>query len=350
MIPGMAALVDAVQTNCDIADARHARDVSLCTYLLGMREFYRWEHQLPYGVAPPRDEVGRWISEREQRWESIVEAEFVAIPVAGRELDPFDAPRVNAALAGSGLVYGAGIGRFHKPHFFLGRLDRDEQRGTARLLVCGCEYARDVAAIPAASQGSTLIVRREALRQWLWEKAEGWNVKQQEGALKSALLAYGFDVDPMAAIERMTEAEIETLVLHEEGELAAGRLLGGAWADKLAGFGGKRAEIFARAVKDNLADCLVTLPALLQRDSADSMHFWFSTFDGLRRELFPRLVGAYEEVFAGDAKQLPLRDVALLDAAADAGRAHFAALGRRLLEMNESAIEALSHEAGTIAL
>ena len=34
MIAGMAALVGAVQTNCDIADARHARDVSLCTYLL----------------------------------------------------------------------------------------------------------------------------------------------------------------------------------------------------------------------------------------------------------------------------------------------------------------------------
>ena len=48
MIAGMAALVQAVQTNCDIADARHARDVSLCTYLLGMREFYRWE----CGAAP----------------------------------------------------------------------------------------------------------------------------------------------------------------------------------------------------------------------------------------------------------------------------------------------------------
>ena len=37
----------------------------------------------------------------------------MAIPVAGRELDPFDALQVNAALTGSGLVYGAGIGRFH---------------------------------------------------------------------------------------------------------------------------------------------------------------------------------------------------------------------------------------------
>jgi len=342
MIAGMAALVSAVQTNCDIADARHARDVSLCTYLLGMREFYRWEHQLPYGVSPPRDEVGRWIAEREARWELIIDEDFVAVPVAGREFDPFAAQQVNAALAGSGLVYGAGLGRFHKPHFFLGRLDREEQRGAARLLVCGCEYARDVSAIPAASQGATLIVRREALRQWLWEKAEGWNVKQQDGALKSALLAYGFDVDPQAAIERMTKGEIETLVLHEEGELAAGRMLGGDWSAKLQGFSGKRAELLARAVRDNLADCLVTLPALLQRDAADSLHFWFSTFDGLRRELFPRLVEAYAaRVGAGDTA---------LFAVANAGRSHFAALGQRLLEMDEASIEALSHEVGTIAL
>ena len=141
----------------------------------------------------------------------------------------------------------------------------------------------------------------------------------------------------------MTDGEIETLVLHEEGEFAAGRLLGQEWAGMLAGFGGKRAELLARAVRDNLADCLVTLPALLQRDAADSLHFWFSTFDGLRRELFPRLVAAYDSrVGAGDT--------AILAAAATAGRAHFAALGRRLLDLDETAIEALSHQPASIAL
>ncbi|MCF8197538.1 MAG: hypothetical protein K9J42_02130 [Sulfuritalea sp.] len=353
MIADMAALVSAVQTNCDIADARHARDVSLCTYLLGMREFYRWEHELPCGESPPRDDVGRWIAEREARWEDIAEEDFVALPVAGQSFEPFAAQQVNDALAGSGLVYGAGLGRFHKPHFFLGRLDRDEQRGSARLLVCGCEYARDVSAIPAASQGTTMIVRREALRQWLWEKAEGWNLKQRDGALKSALLAYGFDVDPVAAIERMVDGEIETLVLHEEGEIAAGHLLGDCWPSMLASFSGKRAELLARAVRDNLADCLVTLPTLLQRGRHDSLHFWFSTFDGLRRELFPSLVTAYTETKVGDgdtAKNASLISMAELEAAAEVGAVQFATLGRRLLELDEPEIEELSLEAAAIAL
>jgi hypothetical protein len=160
MIAGMAALVQAVQTNCDIADARHARDVSLCTYLLGMREFFRWEHQLPYGASPPRDEVGRWISRaRGALGGTLADADFVAVPVAGRDFDAFAAGQVNAALAGSGLVYGAGLGRFHKPHFFLGRLDREEQRGDGpvaglRLRIC----ARRVGDSGGVA-GRTLIVR-----------------------------------------------------------------------------------------------------------------------------------------------------------------------------------------------
>lgn len=37
-------LVQSVQRNCHVADARHAREMTLCNYLLEMREFYRWEH------------------------------------------------------------------------------------------------------------------------------------------------------------------------------------------------------------------------------------------------------------------------------------------------------------------
>ena len=40
-------LVQSVQRNCHIADARHAREMTLCNYLLEMREFYRWEHEVP---------------------------------------------------------------------------------------------------------------------------------------------------------------------------------------------------------------------------------------------------------------------------------------------------------------
>ena len=94
----------------------------------------------------------------------------------------------------------------------------------------------------------------------------------------------------------------------------------------------------------------MTLPGLLQRNATDSLHFWFSTFDGLRRELFPRLVEAYDAANRhGEIEKVGGGETAF-PAAVAAGRDHFTALGLRLLAMDEAAIEALSHEAAAIAL
>ncbi len=324
MISDFAPLLSAVQRNCNIADARHARDMTLCTYLLEMREFYRWEQDLPLGSPPPRDDVGRWITEREALWERISDEDFSVLPVAGERVDPFEAGAVNDALLPEGLVYGAGIGRFHKPHFFLGRLARIERHDGLAVLVCDCEYARDLTAIPAALQGGTVIVRREALRQWLWEKAEAWGMKRIPGAMSRALDAYGYGDDPAAALARMTEGETETLILHERGEHAAGNLLGPDWQSMIAGYARRRPELLARAVRDNLADCLSTLPALVCRDNPASLHFWFANFDGMRREIFPWLAVAYDR-WLDQGDRTPL-----LDAVAT-GRGYWQLAAERLL-------------------
>ena len=48
-------LASAVQRNCDISDARYAGDYGLCTFLLKMREYYRWENELPFARSLPKD-------------------------------------------------------------------------------------------------------------------------------------------------------------------------------------------------------------------------------------------------------------------------------------------------------
>jgi hypothetical protein len=68
----------------------------------------------------------------------------------------------------------------------------------------------------------------------------------------------------------------------------------------------RRAELLARAVRDNWADCLSTLPRLLEREGAAgdaSLHFWFSNFEGMRRELFPALVAAYADWSQGGGRE-----------------------------------------------
>jgi len=94
-------------------------------------------------------------------------------------------------------------------------------------------------------------------------------------------------------------------------------------------------------VRDNLADCLVTLPALLDQPDHASLHFWFANFDGMRRELFPRLAAAYEKVSHGDT---PLHEVVA------AGRDHWAEAARRVLALDETSVAVIAATPGLIAL
>lgn len=344
MKPQFAPLIAAVQRNCHIADARHAHSMTLCTYLLEMREFYRWEAGIAPGAPLERAAVGAWLSAREALWETLADADFAALPLDGHEYAPFDVAAINRQLIPHGLVYGAGIGRFGRPHFFLAALERKETHSGLCVLVGGREYARDLGALPAALQGDAIFVRREALRQWLWEKAEAWLMKRQPGALAQALAAYGFATDPAAALERMLEAELESVILHERGEHAAGRLLGAGWEERLANGCARRSELLMRAVRDNLADCLVTLPALVERTAWPSLLFWLANLDGMRRALFPALAGFdLQTIGAGVAAPE-------LKAICRRGATHFEALARRLLTLDDTAVAALSHDLDVLAL
>ena len=322
-------LVHSVQRNCHIADARHAREMTMCNYLLEMREFYRWEHEVPLARSLSRHELGSWISEREALWDGLQSDELEPLRLDGQSYDAFDVDAINAALVPQGLVYGGGYGRFGKPHFFLAQLERHEQRQGLRLFVSGCEYARDISAAPAALLDGTVFLRQDALRRWLWEKVEIWGVRKAGGALKSALECYGFAADAEQGLERMVEREAETLILHELGEAMAEPLLGAAWRELVASFTGRRAEILARAVRDNLADCLSTVPRLVERNADCSIHFYFASFEGIRSALFPLLAQAYAGWRAtGNADALR--------AAALAGSAHWHEAALRLLRLHQS--------------
>ncbi len=230
-------------------------------------------------------------------------------------------------------VYGAGYGRFGKPLFFLGRLLRIEERDGMTVLVSARELARELAAPPALLQGRTIHVRMESVRRYLWEKFEEWQLRRQDNAMARAFAAYGFEADAEAALQRMADNEIETMILHEIGEAKAGELLGDAWDDVAVAATRTRGEPALRAVRDLLADCLSTLPALLARANLPALHFHFATFDAPRRTMFPQALDAYEAF---------VRDGAMdrLWAVAHEGRERWLATGRELLALDSDAREA----------
>lgn len=316
--------VEAVQTNCDIADARHARDMSMCNYLLAMRDYYRWERQIPFVQPLNKGDIRDWLSQREAKWNEVEEIDYQPIPVDGNDYDHFDTATINCALREHGLVYGSGYGNWGRPHFFLGQLLRSEERSNISILVSGHEYARNMAAPPAALNRDTVFLRIDAMQRWLLDKVEAGGLSRASSALKATLDCYesGDDVETKLAI--IAEQEGETLILHELGEVMAGQLLGETWHEMLPSFRSRRHELLARAVRDNLADCLVTLPELFARDKTCSLHFYFSTYDGLRRSLFPRLADAYVR-WNNDGDILELQN------AIEAGRMHWHRVAQELV-------------------
>src|SRR5258706_8884512 len=197
-------LTNAVQRNCDISDARHAGDYGLCTFLLKMREYYRWENEVPFARALPKDEVGDWLKTREQQLDDIEAEDFAPLPLASGELAPFDADAANRELLPQGCVYSAGYGRFQKPIFFLGRLLRVEERAGFTILISSCEYARELAAPPAMLQGRTIFVRMESLRRDLCEKIEYGQRRKHQTDFAVALTSYYFSADPEATLRHIT--------------------------------------------------------------------------------------------------------------------------------------------------
>ncbi len=322
----LGTLISTVQHNCHVSDAQHAGDYTLCIYLLRMREFYRWEHEIPLEGPLPSDQVGTWLEERERMWDGLASSSYEALPLGADRADPFDSATVNRDLVPRGYVYSAGYGRYNKPHFFLGALERTESRSGFSVYVSSCEYARDLVAPPAMLLGRDIFICRESVRRFLWEKIEEWRWNRRNEAMARALAGSGFDSDPAFGLERMTVTETEAMILHELGEGMAGELLGEDWNAMLLTLSRSKAEIMARAVRDLIADCLSTLPALLDEDNATALHFYFATFSGMRRELYPDVLAAYR-LWAEK------RDRQALHRAISAGRDRWLSAARSMLDV-----------------
>ena len=328
-----------VQDNCDIADARHAAGFTLCVYLLKMREYFRWEQGFALSDSLPREALGDWIAARERCWERLDGEDYLPLVVEGRQYDPFDAEAVNAALLPRGIVYSAGLGLGQAAHFFLGRLEGRAASGDgATVYRAGEEYARDLGAPVAMTQGAAIFVRRESVRRMLWERVQEWRWDRRDNALGAALACYPFERDADAALEAMVRHELPNIVRHERGERTAGRILGRAWGAQLCRLPQRAQELGLRAARDHLADCLALLPALLESRDRASLLLYRAGLAGLRGQLFPALRGALDRwAECGDLE--PVR------AAARTGEAHWRAQCLRLRDAAAEDVDAALEQA-----
>jgi len=162
------------------------------------------------------------------------------------------------------------------------------------IFISGKEFARDLMAPVAMSQQNNIYIRREALHQMIWEKTVEWGWHKNKNAMFRAMNFYDFVSKPDESLDEMTKKELNSVILHEIGEIKAAQELK-KWQQKVMDLPRSQAEIMTRAIKDLLSDSISTLPTLINNHDEASLHFYFSNFTHMRKELSPNLLKAYKE-------------------------------------------------------
>ena len=143
------SLCQLVQHNCNIVDAKHAGNFTLCIYLMKMREYCRWDKGYSYADQLTKEELGEWVTERELMWDELNGKHYGPIDIDGTKFDPFDTDAINTALLPYGMVYSGGIGARSVPHFFLAKLDQSQSIDGYQVVISSEECARDLSSPPA---------------------------------------------------------------------------------------------------------------------------------------------------------------------------------------------------------
>lgn len=322
MEPEISDLVRQVQKNCDISDARHAGVYSLCGLLLRLRDMYKWERGMAPWREPQPPELMEWVEEKEQHWEQILEGEIGPIGFGSELFDPYDMAGLNRRLRPLGLVYGAGYGIGMKPTFFLAEIDVSRSEGDLRIDVVNRELARDIFMTPAMRRGKQIFARRSCMLFFLWDQILEARPSARE-ALTFGLAGYGAGLEELRAdasrfgglLEQIAGRELETWVYHEIGEALDNSFGDGLWRELVSDYANSPVEIFARVVKDVLADTHSEglLGHIVQNRIESSLGFYVAFQRAISRTVFPQIREGFLEFRSTG-------DWGLIEAARQAGR------------------------------
>ncbi|MFV0437297.1 MAG: Sfum_1244 family protein [Desulfopila sp.] len=299
-------LINDIQQNCDISDARDHGIYSMCTMVLKLRNLYKWEKGVEPWAEPEAADLLDWIDAKEKYWQTIAARDYRSLTLAGKRVAPLDLSTVNTLLPET-LFYGAGFGRSLKTVFFLA-----EQK--ERFTVAGCpvvvldtELAREMASPFAMVQEGLIVIRSQSLRYFFWDQIQ--EVRSScRISLKEALAPYGgVTSEGELHLERLRQSldtivrqERDLFIYHEVGEMLEGALPTEILQEIIGRFPGSVLEFVSRAVKDLLADTHPQglLAFTVREKRHTTLSFYLAFLDGLRAKLFGEIHTGYRAYLA----------------------------------------------------
>jgi hypothetical protein len=296
-----AKIFSQIKRNCNISDAKYWGTYSLCGLLMRLRELYSIENGIrPWEKIDQRD-IGEWITAREALWRELEDNDYEDISMNGDVFSPFEVEKINSVLNKSGMMYGAGYGIYMKPAFFMADILSHRKINGFDVYIAGDEYARDLSDNPAMLQNDTIIARVDLTRLLLWGRFAEMRCRKTNCSLAYAFSKYDIayqeepSEDTIMKFSDMAYSEAETYVYHELGEAYEGRRLGEEWKTFLTCLERSKAEIFARSVKDVLADTSEygMLNNIIEYRKKGSLGFYNVFLSGFRKIIFPEMPAAF---------------------------------------------------------
>ena len=295
-------LLKEIQLNCDISDAKDHGIYSMCSMVLKLRNLYKWEQNIEPWSEPESADLLDWIEAKENYWATIADKSFSPLTGQDQNISPDNLDEVNNALGNNGLLYGAGYGRSLKAIFFVAeKLEQDFIEGCP-IIILGKERAREMASPFAMVQDGIIIIRKEALRFFLWDQIQELR-SSCRSAFRHALMSYGLITDGIldqqlfkSSLDTIVEEEMNLFIYHEVGEILQQTFDTATFQTIISRFPSSILEFVCRAIKDILADThprgLLAYVIREQRES--SLSFYIGFLDGLRKKLFPEIFETWE--------------------------------------------------------
>jgi hypothetical protein len=290
-----------IKRNCDISDARYWGYYSICGMLMRLRELYRSEHSLMPWESIPKEEIGDWITSREDLWSDLEDDDIQPIEMKGNYYNPYDIEGLNLYLNKEGLVYGGGYGRFNKPTFFLSVLNRKGELHGHQIYYVGKELCRDLSTSSAMLSQKYIFIRMKPLETLLWEKFQELRSRKTKGALGNAFSFYEIhDSDiPSEELNRKIESlssHVSDVLLHHELGEAHENEDAEEWFSILSINNDRWADYYLRGIQDLLADTSIvgTLQAIIAKKEPALLYFYIALLDAIRKELCPELMMAFQ--------------------------------------------------------
>ncbi len=296
-----ADIAKQVKYNCDISDAKYWGYFSLCGLLLRLRDLYKSEHNIsPWSNINNKD-IGDWITAKEALWTEIEEQGFMDLYINGHTFNPFDASEINSYLIKDNLIYGAGLGLYKKPVFFLGDLDSYNDNADYKAYFVKREYARCLFASSGMLQGKDIFIRLDPLKSLLWEMF--LDMKCRKGGFLENIFS-GSGITPEDAIDSEFEMKIEKIALRYSDiilnhEIAEAFNTTDEWSNIIFQIEDRKTEYFLRGLKDMIADTSEYGPLKKIIDAKDKggLAFYISLAEMFHKTVYPEL----KEVFSAFA-------------------------------------------------